>query len=93
MYTSTARLTFYAPHVHSLKEKRQLVKSLVDKTRHKFNVAIAEVADQDVHQTLSIGIAVVSSTHSHAEKMLHEIIRYMEEHAGVDMVGVETESL
>jgi len=56
----SAKLTFRIPHSTSLKDKRQIRKSLIDKTRQRFNASVAEVDTQDMHQTLTIGIAVVS---------------------------------
>jgi hypothetical protein len=87
--TLSAKLTFYIPHAASLKDKRQVCRSLVDKTRQRFNVSVAEVDTQDVHQTLTIGLAVVSGDASHAERALDEIIRFMENHADAELTGVE----
>jgi uncharacterized protein YlxP (DUF503 family) len=88
MTTLSAILTFYIPEAHSLKEKRMIARSIIDKTRHKFNAAIAEVDTQDVHQTLTIGVAVVSGEYAHARAMLDEIIRFMEEHADAELIAV-----
>ena len=89
MYVESAKLTFYIPHAASLKNKRQVCRSIVDKTRQRFNASIAEVDTQDSHKTLTIGIAVVSGEVSHAQNMLDEIIRYMEEHADAELMEVE----
>ena len=89
MYTESAKLIFYIPHATSLKDKRQVCRSLVDKTRRRFNASIAEVETQDVHQTLTIGVAVVSGESSHALNMIDEIVRYMENHADAELVSVE----
>ena len=89
MYTLSAKLTFYIPNAASLKDKRQVCRSLVDKTRHRFNAAISEVGTQDIHTTLTLGVAVVSGSNSHAQKMLDEIIRYMEEHTVAELVEIE----
>jgi len=94
MMVSSARLTFYIPHATSLKEKRQVCRSLIDKVKHKFNVSIAEVDTQDVHQTLTIGIAVISGTASHTQQSLETIIRYMEkyiEEFGAELIEVEND--
>jgi len=66
MYTLSAILTFHIPHAASLKDKRQVRRSLVDKTRQRFNVSVAEVGTQDIYQTLTLGIAVVSGDAAHA---------------------------
>ena len=89
MYVESAKLTFYIPQAASLKEKRQVCRSIVDKARQRFNASISEVGTQDVHQTLTIGIAVISGEISHAQNMLDEIVRYMEEHADAELTGVE----
>ena len=89
MYTLSAKLTFYIPQAASLKDKRQVCRSIVDKTRQRFNASVAEVDTQDFHQTLTIGIAVVSGEATHAQRSLDEIIRYMEGHADAELTGVE----
>jgi len=78
MYTESAKLTFYISQSHSLKDKRQIRRSLIEKVRNKFNVSVAEVGTLDAHQILTIGIAVVSGSAAHAQQSLDEIIRYME---------------
>jgi uncharacterized protein YlxP (DUF503 family) len=91
MYTESAKLTFYIPHAASLKDKRQVCRSLVDKTRQRFNASVAEVDTQDIHQTLTIGIALVSGEAAHAQRSLDEIIRFMEEHADAELMEVKGE--
>jgi uncharacterized protein YlxP (DUF503 family) len=89
MFTQSAKLIFHIPHSVSLKDKRQVSRSLIDKTRRRFNASIAEVDTQEAHKTLTIGIAVVSGDAGHARRSLDEIIRYMEEHADADLTEVE----
>ena len=89
MHVASAVLTFYIPQADSLKDKRQVRRSLIDKTRQRFNVSVAEVDTQNIHQTLTVGVAVVSGEVSHANAMLDEIIRYMEAHADAELVSVE----
>ena len=89
MYTLSAKLTFYIPHATSLKDKRSVCRSLIDTTRQRFNLSVAEVEAQDLHQTLVIGIAVVSGDAAQADRMLDTIIRFMEEHADAELTGVE----
>ena len=89
MYVTSAKLTFLILHSTSLKAKRQVRRSLIDKTRHRFNVSIAEVDTQDAHQRLTIGIAVVSGEDTHAQNVLEEIIHFMEEHADAELIKIE----
>jgi uncharacterized protein YlxP (DUF503 family) len=89
LFTLSAKLTFYIPQLTSLKDKRQIRRSLIEKTRHKFNLAIAEIDTQDIHQTLTIGIAVVSEEAAHRQNTIDEIIRFMEAHADAELTAVE----
>jgi len=89
MYINSAKLTFHIPHANSLKDKRQIRRSLTDKARKRFNASIAEVATQDTHRTLTIGIAVVSGEAAHAERVLDEIVRFMEENTDAELTEVE----
>ena len=89
MYTLSAKLTFYISYATSLKDKRQVCRSLIDKARHKFNASIAEVDTQDAHQTLTVGVAVVSGDAGHAQNSIEEIIRFMEENTDAELTCVE----
>ena len=89
MFTLSAKLTFYIPQSMSLKDKRQVRRNLIEKTRNKFNATVAEIDTQDVHQTLTIGVAVVSGDGTHRQNVMDEIIRFMEEHADAELTAVE----
>jgi uncharacterized protein YlxP (DUF503 family) len=89
MITMSAKLTFYLPSAHSLKDKRAVSRSLIAKTRQRFNASISEVDTQDLHQILTLGLAVVSGNAAYAGRALDEIIRYMEEHAEAELTEVE----
>lgn len=88
MHISSARLGFYLADVHSLKEKRRYLSKLIDKTKSRFNVAIAEVDNQDDYRTLTIGISVVSSSHFHAHEMCQKIIDYIEKTIDLDLISI-----
>ena len=78
MIIGCCTLRFTAEWVHSLKEKRMVVKSLIEKTKHKFNVSVAEIDCQDIHHTVVIGVACVSNDAVFAERMINNVIDYME---------------
>ena len=75
-----ATLTFrlHAPWVHSLKEKRMIVKSLVAKLQNKFHVSAAEIDEQDVHQFIVIGIASIVPHNAMADSLMDEISSFVE---------------
>ena len=64
--------------VHSLKEKRMIVKSITAKVRNKFNVSIAEVENQDIHQSIVLGIASVSNDSRYANSVIQNVLDYIE---------------
>ncbi|MDA8407409.1 MAG: DUF503 domain-containing protein [Deltaproteobacteria bacterium] len=78
MFVGIGLLKIVIHQSSSLKEKRQVVKSILGKVRSKFNVSIAEVEDNDKWQKCSLGIAVVSNDSGHAHKMLETIAEYTE---------------
>ena len=89
MYVESAKLTFYIPFSDSLKDKRQVKRSIVDKVRKRYNVSVAEVDTQDIHQQLTIGIALVSGESAHARQSLENIIRFMEENTNAELTDVD----
>jgi uncharacterized protein len=62
---------------HSLKQKRALVRPILDGCRHRFSVAAAEVADQDRWQRATLGMATVSGSAHHATEVLDAVERFV----------------
>jgi uncharacterized protein YlxP (DUF503 family) len=91
MIVGSAKITIHAPWVHSLKEKRMVVKSLCAKTRNKFNVSIAEVEEQDIHQIAVLGISVASTDMRQTESILDEVVRYIESNTEAEITNIERE--
>ena len=80
MVVGVCKVAFSLPGNASLKGKRSIVRRIVDRTRAKFNVAVAEVADMDAHRRAVIGFAVVSNDARHANSMLDRISAFMTSH-------------
>ena len=78
MQIATITFKLHAPWVHSLKEKRMIVKSLVAKLQNKFHVSAAEIDQQDVHQTIVIGAAAIVSHNAMADSLMDEISDFVE---------------
>ena len=91
MTTLSIKLTFQIQYAQSLKDKRMVARSLIDKTRKKYNVSVAEVDTQDAHQILTLGIAVISGEYTHAQNMLDDIIRFMERNTDAELISVTEE--
>lgn len=75
-------ITLQLPDNRSLKGKRQVSRSLVQRIRNRFNVAVSEVADQDRWQTLSLGITCVSDDARHANEVLSKVVDFVDDHNG-----------
>ncbi len=88
MIVGTMQIKLYAPWIHSLKEKRMEIKSLIARTENKFKVAIAEVDAQDVHQTMVLGIACVTQDTAMADRVLDKVIDYIEQSTEAEIVDV-----
>ncbi len=93
MVVGVCQLTLSLPGVNSLKAKRSIVRRLLDRTRNRFNVAAAEVAQQDSHRTAVLAVAVVSSDRGHADSMLQSIASFMEGATEAVVVDRSTELL
>jgi len=70
---ATARIVLSLPGNSSLKGKRKIVRRILDRARHRFNAAIAEVDDLDVLTRAVLGIAVVSNDVRHANSMIDTV--------------------
>ncbi|MBI4509143.1 MAG: DUF503 domain-containing protein [Deltaproteobacteria bacterium] len=79
MVVGACRLTLMVSESHSLKEKRMVLRRIKDRTRLKFNVAIAEVGDQDAWQQATLGFAVVANDRAFVESMVEKIIRFIDD--------------
>ena len=92
MHVGVCRLTLRLPGVSSLKEKRQIARSLSDRIRNRFNMAVAEVEDADNRQRLTLGISCVSNDRGHADSMLSSVVNFIEEsRLDVELIDVQGE--
>jgi hypothetical protein len=62
----------------SLKQKRQTLKSIKDRTRRKFNVSIAEVDHHDLWQRAALGVSCVSNDKVYTNQVLSEVVHFIE---------------
>lgn len=85
------RITLRASWVHSLKEKRMVIKSLMQILKNKFNISVGEIDEQDVHQILVIGIAGVCGTSAQVDSTMESIITFIEENTDAEIIRIENE--
>ena len=79
MTIGVCRVTLRLPESGSLKDKRQVVRSLTQRLRNKFNVAVAEVADNDTWQIATLGITCVSNDARHAREVLDHAVAFVQQ--------------
>ncbi len=86
MIVAVMTFRLHAPWVHSLKEKRMIVKSLTAKLQNKFHVSAAEVDEQDTHQMIVIGAAAIVPHNAMADSLMEEISRFVEENCEAEIL-------
>ena len=92
MHVGVCRLMIHVPDASSLKEKRQVSRSLTDRIKNRFNVGVAEVEDNDLHQRLTLGISCVSNDSAHANEIISKVVLFVEEsRRDVELLDYEIE--
>ena len=81
----------YVPWVHSLKEKRMIVKSLIAKLQNRFHVSAAEIDEQDTHQIIVIGVAAIVPHNAMADSLMEEVSLFVEENTEAEIIDEERE--
>ncbi|NLK74776.1 MAG: DUF503 domain-containing protein [Clostridiales bacterium] len=93
MVIGVVKIRIHVPWVHSLKEKRMEVKSICSKVANKFNVSIAEIEEQDIHQFIVLGFACLAGNNAHADSILDNVINYIEGNTEGEVIIEERELL
>ena len=86
MKISAMTFRLYAPWVHSLKEKRMIVKSLTAKLQNQYHVSVAEIAEQDTHQFIQIGLAAIVAHTAMADRLMSEIEHFIERNTEAEII-------
>lgn len=82
----SCQVQLFLPESRSLKDKRQILKSLQERIRHRFEVAIAEVDHNDLWQRSTLGMAAVSTAVKHADEVLVKVVRFIEQDRRVQLL-------
>ncbi|MFZ5915984.1 MAG: DUF503 domain-containing protein [Chloroflexota bacterium] len=94
MVLGLCTIELHLPANTSLKGKRSVLKSLMARIRHQFNVSIAEVDLHDVWQSAVIGVACVANDQEYAHGLLAQVIRWIEQHRlDVELIDYRIEML
>lgn len=91
MIVKTLELDIYISESNSLKDKRRVLKSLINRCRQKFNVSVSELEDMDKIRHTVIGIATVTNADSYADEILDRCLNLIETEYSVEIVKIERE--
>ncbi|HMA60491.1 MAG TPA: DUF503 domain-containing protein [Halanaerobiales bacterium] len=83
MFVGVITVELQIPMAQSLKDKRSIIKSLTDKCKNKFNVAVAEVDNKDLWKNATLGLVTVTSDRRYLDKVINKIISFIEDFPGV----------
>ena len=85
------KLSLFIGEAQSLKDKRRAIEGLKDRLRSRFNVSVAEVDHQDLHQRAEIAVAAVSSDGRYLNGLLDSVLNYVRKDSLIVLAGHEIE--
>ncbi len=91
MVVGTLSVRLLLREARTLKDKRQVVRSITDRLRNQFNVSVAEVEAHDKHQLIVLGIATVGTEAYPIRKALEQIVEALRRHPVAEFLGHEIE--
>lgn len=89
MHVGVLEVRLHVPDAGSLKEKRQVVKSLLDRARQRFGVAAAEIGENDKHRIAVLGFASVSGSLHHAREIVEKVLAHVRAHPAARVIEFE----
>ncbi|MFO7311592.1 MAG: DUF503 domain-containing protein [Bacillota bacterium] len=93
MIVGVVRLELFIRESDSLKDKRRILSSLIQRIRHRFNVSIAEVGGHDLWRRATLGVALVTNDRRYAEQVLSTIVEFVGRSADVELTDYSIELL
>lgn len=90
MVVGTLRCDLLLGDVHSLKEKRSVVRPLVAELARKFAVSAAETGDQDLHRRAEVSVALVAADRQHAVEVLASCERFVAARPEIELLSART---
>lgn len=89
MHMLGIEVTMHLYSVQSLKEKRRIMRSILDHTHHRYKVANAEIGDLDNFSRSILGFAIVTNNLQNGEKILQNVINHIDEQSEVEIIEIE----
>jgi uncharacterized protein len=91
MVVAVLHLECGLPGTRSIKDKRRIVKAVLDRLHHRYNVAAAEVTHQESWRRAGLAVACVSTDTRHADSVLARVARDVEYHGELVLLDYSTE--
>ena len=93
MHVGVCQIELRLPENHSLKGKRQVIKSITTRIQNRFNVSVAEVDNQNLWQLATLGIACVSNHRRHVDETLANVVKFIvQNYPDVELLSSEIET-
>jgi len=89
MLIGICQIDLYLPNSHSLKDKRNLLKSIKLRIRHNYNVSISEIDNFELWKNTTLGVACIGNEKKYLNKVLNEIILFLEKQNSVQLMKFE----
>lgn len=89
MLVGTLLVQLYIPEASSLKDKRQVVKGVVQRVQNKFNVSVAELYNEDLWQRATIGVAIVGDDSEYLQRQLQFVLNFLDSEPRWEVTQVE----
>jgi len=87
------KVELYMNDVFSLKEKRQIIKSIIERIKAKFKISVAEVSQNDIWKNAIIGVSVVSNDKTNVESIINKVFNFIENDSRIDIINCERENI
>ncbi len=93
MFVGILQVSLSLEAARSLKDKRRVIKGIVDRVRSRFNVSAAEVSALDEWKSAGLGFAAVSNDVRHVRGLLQQVLNHLENHREARLVDHQIEVL
>lgn len=91
MLIGTLLVEVHIPQSGSLKEKRTVIKSMIQRIQNRFNVSIAEINNKDLWQRATVGVAMVGDNRAYLERKMQLLINFMDDDPRWEVIKVEAD--
>ena len=91
MFVGVCTLELYIFSTNSLKQKRQVIKSIIERLKSRYNISIAEVEDNDKWQKSTIGFSCVSNSKNIVNDTINKVIGFIDNDERVEIINIDME--